>query len=172
VRSDGGLYFGASSYFEDEVLETLVRFPQLQFLILDASGINRISATGEQTVRVVLERLEEAGIVTLITRAKRQITGALQWVEGDAGKRRFFRWNQHALEFAWSQLEPHDRTNSPLHVLHPREGEGEASVYYIWFGAVRMDGARATTTRWGSRASGRHRMGQQPEAGARPPAAA
>ncbi len=50
IRFDDRLYFGAAGFFEDRVLEALVRLPELRYLILDAGGINQIDATGVQTL--------------------------------------------------------------------------------------------------------------------------
>ena len=50
IRFDDRLYFGAARFFEDRVLEALVRLPELRYLILNAGGINQIDATGVQTL--------------------------------------------------------------------------------------------------------------------------
>ena len=78
MRFDGQLYFGSSRYFEDKVLETIASAPELRYLILDANGINRIDASGEQTLRNVVERLREVGIDLYLTQAKRQLIDALE----------------------------------------------------------------------------------------------
>lgn len=125
VRFDGGLYFGAGSYFEDEILKTVAQFPQLRYLIVDASGINRIDATGEMILRSVIDRLEDIGVELLISRAKKQLVDGLIRAEGDSESatkdHRFFRWNQHALEFAWAQLGPEHKARSPLNAAYARE---------------------------------------------------
>ena len=46
MRFDGRLYFGASSYFEDKVLEAVARLPELRYIVIDAGGINHIDASG------------------------------------------------------------------------------------------------------------------------------
>ena len=133
MRFDGRLYFGASSYFEDSVLETIARAPQLKFLILEAEGINQIDASGERTLRNVTERLREIGVELYFTRAKKQFTdvlersGSIEYI----GRDHFFRWNQHALEYLWARLDPEYKARCPLNAPHPRESGATGAEYYI-----------------------------------------
>ncbi|MFL2540396.1 MAG: SulP family inorganic anion transporter [Candidatus Latescibacterota bacterium] len=133
IRFDGQLYFGSSSYFEDSVLETIARLPHLKYLIVEAEGINRIDASGEQTLRVVVERLREIGIDLYFTRAKRQFTDVLERSGAieQIGRDHFFRWNQHALENLWARLTPEYKARCPLNAPHPREGGATGAEYYI-----------------------------------------
>ena len=133
MRFDGQLYFGSSRYFEDKVLETIAAVPELRYLVLDANGINRIDASGEQVLREVVERLREVGLDLYFTRAKRQLTDALErsGLMEQIGRDHFFRWNQHALDHLWAQLHPDYKAGCPLNVPHSqgaRDGEVE---YYI-----------------------------------------
>lgn len=133
MRFDGRLYFGASSFFEDSVLETIAHAPELKYLILEAEGINQIDASGEQTLRNVVERLREIGIDLYFTRAKRQFTdvlersGSIEYI----GRDHFFRWNQHALEYLWARLDPEYKARCPLNAPHPREAGATGAEYYI-----------------------------------------
>jgi sulfate permease, SulP family len=133
MRFDGRLYFGSSSYFEDLVLESIARAPDLRYLIVDAEGINQIDASGEQTLRAVIERLRAIGIDVYFTRAKGQFTdalersGAMEYI----GRDHFFRWNQHALEHLWARLEPAYKARCPLNTPHPHKRPQASSEYYI-----------------------------------------
>ena len=132
MRFDGQLYFGSGRYFEDKVLETIASAPELRYLILDADGINRIDASGEQALRNVVERLREVGLDLYFTRAKRQLTDALErsGLMEQIGRDHFFRWNQHALDHLWAQLHPDYKTRCPLNVPHSQEsGNGEIEYY-------------------------------------------
>jgi SulP family sulfate permease len=108
VRFEGRLYFGDSSYFEDKVLQTVARYPDLKYLIVDAGGINRVDATGEQTLRNTVERLRDIGVEVFFTHAKRQFrdvlerTGCMDYI----GRDRFFGGNRRALEYVERQLGP------------------------------------------------------------------
>ncbi len=133
MRFDGQLYFGSGRYFEDKVLETIAWAPELKYLILDADGINRIDASGEQALRNVVERLREVGLDLYFTRAKRQLTDALErsGLMEQIGRDHFFHWNQHALEFLWAQLHPDYKARCPLNVPHSRESREREIQYYI-----------------------------------------
>ena len=132
MRFDGQLYFGSGRYFEDKVLETIASAPELRYLILDADGINRIDASGEQALRNVVERLREVGLDLYFTRAKRQLTDALErsGLMDQIGRDHFFRWNQHALDSLWARLHPDYKARCPLNVPHSQEsGNGEIEYY-------------------------------------------
>ena len=132
MRFDGQLYFGSSRYFEDKVLETIASASELRYLILDADGINRIDASGEQALRNVVERLREVGLDLYFTRAKRQLTDALErsGLMDQLGRDHFFRWNQHALDYLWARLHPDYKARCPLNVPHSQEsGNGEIEYY-------------------------------------------
>jgi sulfate permease, SulP family len=133
IRFDGRLYFGDSSYFEDKVLEIVAHLPELQYLIVDAGGINQVDATGEQTLRDLVGRLRGAGIDVFITGAKRQFrevlkrTGCMDYI----GRDHFFGWNQHALEHVWSKLGAEYQACCPLNSPHPSEERPYADGLYI-----------------------------------------
>ena len=132
MRFDGQLYFGSSRYFEDKVIEMIASAPELRYLILDADGINRIDASGEQALRNVVERLREVGLDLYFTRAKRQLTDALErsGLMEQIGRDHFFRWNQHALDYLWARLHPDYKARCPLNVPHAQEsGNGEIEYY-------------------------------------------
>ena len=133
MRFDGQLYFGSSRYFEDKVLETIASAPELRYLILDANGINRIDASGEQALRNVVERLREVGLDLYFTRAKRQLTDALErsGLMEQIGRDHFFRWNQHALEFLWARLHPDYKARCPLNVPRSQASRDREIQYYI-----------------------------------------
>ena len=127
IRFDGRLSFGASSYFEHKILEAVTRLPELEFVVIDAGGINQIDATGEHTLRDTVANLRGAGIDIYFTRAKGRFvdvlerTGCLDYI----GRDHFFDWNQHALDHLWGQMDPAARPRSPLQVPTPG-GKGGA----------------------------------------------
>ena len=133
IRFDGMLYFGDSSYFEDKVLEIVARLPELQYLIVDAGGINRVDATGEQTLRNLIERLRDIGVDVFFTRAKTPLkdvlerTGCMDYI----GRDHFFSWNQHALEYLWERLGRQYRMRCPLNIPRSQRGGAFRDEYYI-----------------------------------------
>jgi SulP family sulfate permease len=123
IRFDGMLYFGNCSYFEDKVLELVASKPDLKCVIIDSGGINNIDASGEDMLRAVVNRLNTSGIEVLFSRAKKQLTDTLErsGFIRQIGKDRFFRWNQHALEQAWSFINCDHLKDCPLYTPVPAD---------------------------------------------------
>jgi len=111
MRFDGRLYFGSSRYFEDRILDVVAHVRELRFLVIDAGGINHIDATGINTLITVIERLKSAGIEVHFSRIKEQVQDAMErcGISEHSESRRFFRWNQHALEFIGGRIGNEDR---------------------------------------------------------------
>lgn len=119
VRFDGQLYFGNSSFFEDEVLEAIAGKEEMRFVILDAAGINRVDTSGEHVLRTVAGRLRDAGMDLLIARGKH---GFLQTLERSGfvsllGPGRFFRRTEDAIEHAWRAMSCDHVRECPLYRL-------------------------------------------------------
>jgi len=111
VRFDGSLYFANTGLFEDMMIEKVATRPNLQFVILDAEGINEIDASGMETLHAVEQRLALAGVELVIARAKRQLRQPLQragFVE-HIGEERIFRIRNQAIMYAWSKIEKCDK---------------------------------------------------------------
>mgnify|MGYP001240921946 CR=1 FL=1 len=113
IRFDGSLYFGSAGYFEDKVLERAAEMRDLQFLIVDAEGINQMDATGEEKLVSVVDRLREAGIEVLFIRTKMQVLDALRRTGSfdEIGERRFFPEPDRALKYVWDTLNSEDDEN-------------------------------------------------------------
>lgn len=128
IRFDGQLYFGNCSYFEDKVLELVASKPGLKCVIIDSGGINNIDASGEEMLRAVVNRLKASGIEVLFSRTKKQLTDTLErsgFIK-QIGEDRFYRWNQHALEHAWSFIMCDHLKDCPLYTPVPaREQDNE-----------------------------------------------
>ncbi|MGB1717598.1 MAG: sodium-independent anion transporter [Candidatus Latescibacterota bacterium] len=122
-----------SKSFEDCILEVTARANELRFLVVDAEGINQIDASGEQTLRSIVEQLRAVGIDVYFTRTKRPIMDALERskVIDYIGRDHFFRWNQHALEYLWARLEPEYKARCPLNMPHPQARSSAPDEYYI-----------------------------------------
>jgi MFS superfamily sulfate permease-like transporter len=62
VRFEGPLNFTNSASLEDEVLGRIADKTELRHLLIAAQGINEIDASGEDTLRQLVERLRETGL--------------------------------------------------------------------------------------------------------------
>ena len=111
MRFDGRLYFGSSRYFEDRILAVVAHVSDLRFLVIDAGGINHIDATGIHTLITIIDRLNSAGIDVHFSRIKDQVRTAMERCEftKQVENQRFFRWNQHALEFLGEKIAEEER---------------------------------------------------------------
>jgi len=119
IRFDGSLYFANTSYFEDKVLERVAFRPNLRFMIIVGEGINQIDASGEEMITHLAERLEKVGITLLFTGLKSQVLEVFQrtGLFDKLGAGRFFRTDDQALEFAWTQIGDNHEADCPLNVV-------------------------------------------------------
>jgi len=99
VRFDGELTFVNVAYFEDIVLETLVRFPKAQAILLIGSSINEIDVSGEEKLREIAKRLDQMGIRLYVSGLKRQVMEVLEraHIHETLPAERFFRSKEQAL---------------------------------------------------------------------------
>ena len=67
VGFDGPLNFASTSYLEDEILRQVADHPELRYLLLSGQGITEIDATGEETLRHLVDRLRATRIQVAIT---------------------------------------------------------------------------------------------------------
>ncbi len=108
-RFDMSLYFANAGYFETQVLEMVADNPDVEFLILNAEGINTLDASGEEVLVHLAERLEKIGVTFIVARMKKQFmdairnSGALEKMGGD--NERFFARITFALAKAWKDIE-------------------------------------------------------------------
>ena len=117
MRFDGSLYFANAGYFETKVLEVVAANPELRYIIIDASGINQLDATGEEVLYHLTSRLRTNGVDLLVAQMKKQFMDTLRRTSiiDKFGEDHFFSRVELALEFAWDKLAPeYDRNSCPL----------------------------------------------------------
>ena len=125
IRFDGSLYFANTGYFEDKILERVALKPDLQFVIIDAEGINSIDSTGEEMLGMLIERLREAGVEMIFARAKKQLwdtferTGLMEKL----GRDHMFALRTQAFNYVWDRLGDNHAETCPLRVPQPVEAE-------------------------------------------------
>ncbi len=73
VRFDGSLSFINVAYFEDIILEAHSEYPNAQVILVVASGINDIDASGEEKIREVAKRLRDVGVTLVFSSLKHQV---------------------------------------------------------------------------------------------------
>lgn len=78
MRFDGSLTYLNVAAFEDAVLEVLARFPQTRGILVIASGINEIDASGGEKIRELSSRLEQQGVVLMFSSLKKPVAEAFE----------------------------------------------------------------------------------------------
>ena len=76
MRFDRSLNYLSVAAFEDTVLEILARFPQTRGILVIASGINELDASGEDKVRELAARLRQQGITLMFSSLKKPVAQA------------------------------------------------------------------------------------------------
>jgi SulP family sulfate permease len=78
VRFDGQLYFANVPFFEDSLLDISARFSKARHILVVAQGINQIDASGEETIRLLAQRLGENGVGLAFSGLKKQVQDVLR----------------------------------------------------------------------------------------------
>lgn len=78
LRFDDTLYFANAAFFESQVLDELARHPQARYLLVVASGINQMDASGEEAVRHLVERLRAGGVEVYFCGLKKQVLDVMR----------------------------------------------------------------------------------------------
>lgn len=77
VRFDGALFFANASYLDEQIIKYRNEMPDLRYVLLDASGINDIDASGEEELALLVDRLHAAGYGFGVCNAKGPILAVL-----------------------------------------------------------------------------------------------
>ena len=78
VRFDGSLFFANASYLDDQVARFRTQHPDLRYILLDASGINDMDASGEETLSMIVDRLRAAKIGFAMSSIKGQVMAVME----------------------------------------------------------------------------------------------
>jgi len=77
VRFDGALFFANASYLDEQIIKFRNDMPDLRYVLLDASGINDIDASGEEELALLVDRLHAANYGFGVCNAKGPILDVL-----------------------------------------------------------------------------------------------
>ncbi len=78
LRIDASLYFANARFVEDYIREQLAMKPDVNWLILDMSGVNDIDGVAVTTLENLLDDYEEQGLRLVLAGAKAQVRDVLQ----------------------------------------------------------------------------------------------
>jgi len=78
VRFDGALFFANASYLDEQVAKFRTEHPQLRYILLDASGINDMDASGEEALSLIVDRLRAAKLGFAMSSIKGQVMAVME----------------------------------------------------------------------------------------------
>ncbi|NOQ46426.1 MAG: STAS domain-containing protein [Desulfobulbaceae bacterium] len=78
VRFDGALFFANASYLDEQVARFRTEHPDLRYILLDASGINDMDASGEEALALLVDRIRAAGLGFAISSVKGAVIAVLE----------------------------------------------------------------------------------------------
>jgi SulP family sulfate permease len=78
VRFDGPLFFANASYLEDQIRNRRRSKKELKHIIISASGINDIDASGEEALSLTIQRVRSAGIDISLSGVNRSVMNVLR----------------------------------------------------------------------------------------------
>jgi MFS superfamily sulfate permease-like transporter len=78
IGFDGPLNFASTSYLEDEILRQVSEHPDLRYLLVSGSGITEIDASGEETLRNLVDRLRSSRIEVGLTGLSDKVVDVLR----------------------------------------------------------------------------------------------
>lgn len=78
VRFDGPLFFANASYLEEQIRNRRRTKNELRHIIISASGINDIDASGEEALSLTIERVRSAGIDISLAGVNRSVLDVIK----------------------------------------------------------------------------------------------
>ena len=116
MSSNSSLYFATAAYFEEKILTLISDKQKLRYIILDCVSINKIDASGLETLRHLCKRLEDAGLELWFTRLRHPVLAALQrgGLYEELGEHHFYKNNQSAIAKLGEHLGAKHMNTCPL----------------------------------------------------------
>ncbi len=109
VRFDGSLIFANASYLEDKVLEYIAEKPDLRHVLVEASGINDVDASGEDALSILIDSLRASDRDISFSGVKEEVYDVLQRTHliDKLGKDNIYSTGEKALKSIYKQI--HDK---------------------------------------------------------------
>ncbi len=113
VRFDGALFFANASYLDEQIIKFRTEMPDLRYILLDASGINDIDASGEEELALIVDRMHAAKLGFAVCNAKGPILDVLDRTRllEKIGLDNFYPTTKNAVADIMSKV--HDNTDLP-----------------------------------------------------------
>jgi len=100
IRFDGQLYFANVNYFEQSILFLISNDADIKYVMVDASGINGLDASGVAMLRELVTRLKGNGISLIFYNIKFQVLEVMQrsGLQDDIQHKNIFPTERNALK--------------------------------------------------------------------------
>ena len=107
IRFDGQLYFANVSYFEESILYLISNDADIKYVMVDASGINGLDASGVAMLRELVSRLKGNGIALVFYNIKHQVLEVMRrtGLQNDIQANNIFPSERNALKDINERLE-------------------------------------------------------------------
>jgi SulP family sulfate permease len=105
VRFDGPLFFANATYLEDQIANLRLTMPKLNHILIVATGIDDMDATGEEALSLIVDRLRSAGYEISFTGIKKNVLDVMKRTHlyEKIGPDRFFPTQDLAVESIYKQ---------------------------------------------------------------------
>jgi MFS superfamily sulfate permease-like transporter len=105
VRFDGPLFFANATYLEDQIAELRLTMPELTHILIVATGIDDMDATGEGALSLIVDRIRSAGYEISFTGIKKNVLDVMKRTHlyEKIGPERFFPTQDLAVESIYKQ---------------------------------------------------------------------
>lgn len=109
LRFDGALRFVNVSYFEDAVLTMIEENPQMNHVLIKASGINDLDASGVDMLSNLVTRLKNSGIRMVFSDIKKQVRDVMDRTQltEQIGAKNIYKTDNEALEKLVAEINQH-----------------------------------------------------------------
>jgi MFS superfamily sulfate permease-like transporter len=126
VRFDGPLFFANATYLEDQIAKLRQSMPELKHVLIEASGIDDMDATGEEALSLIVDRLRSAGYRISFTGLKKNVLDVMKrtFLYEKIGRRHIFPTQNVAIESIYKQAHSTtDEMRCPLIKFCPLPSE-------------------------------------------------
>lgn len=117
IRFDAPLFFANAKFFENEIIKDLSEHKNITHIVIDASGINEIDATGEEMLRSFIEALEASNKKIYFSQVKAPVLDIMKKTNlyELIGEQNFFGSTKEAIQFLQKTIHKHeDQLKCPL----------------------------------------------------------
>lgn len=134
VRLDAPLFFANSAYFENEIINDLVKNSDISEILIVANGINLMDATGEEMLKSLLTSLKTGNKSLYISDVKNPVLEVIKntGLYKEIGEGHFFQKSDTAIDFIINKLNHRkhheDMDHCPLERYVKAHGTEKTSI--------------------------------------------